>query len=348
MIPLRRVADARCLRPFKPFNPVEQNILQGNGPHIICEGVRSLDLLPCPGERVTFSFRLFSSVEDRNYRIILIIAAVYTFILTLTPIVRLVPRIPIPLFSFILIYIFYRLDWLPESIRQWLFYAFLVTSYWGLQFVVTSYARRFHGLGILQMERQIFGSLPTVWLQERLHGDGILSWYDYTFAVFHSSLFFLPILTSIALLIWRGSERMKRATVAFTLVSLAGYATYVLFPLTPPWMESIEGNAPEMKRIVFCALNSLTPDWLTGAFSPAPRGAMPSMHTGIPFLMAMIVLKEFGPRALWIAIPVLIIIFEIVYGAEHYVIDVVAGIAYAVIGYLMVYNWLIRDSRLKA
>ena len=286
MIPLRRVADARRIRPFKSFNPVEKNILQGNGPHFFCDGVLPFYLFH-PGERVAVPFRLFASIEDRNYRIILIIAAVYTAILTVTPLARLVPRIPIPLFSFILIYILYRLRWLPESVRQWLFYAFLVASYWGLQFVVTSYARRFHGLGILQLERQIFGSLPTVWLQERLHATGTLSWYDYVFAVFHSSLFFLPILTSIALLILKGSERMKRATVAFTLVSLAGYATYVLFPLTPPWMESIEGNAPEMKRVVFCALNSMTPDWLTGAFSPAPRGAMPSMHAGVPFLMAL-------------------------------------------------------------
>jgi hypothetical protein len=297
---------------------------------------------------VNLSSKLFSSVSDRNYRLVLIIAAVYTVILTLTPLVRLVPRVPVPLFSFILIYILYRLDRMPESVRQWLFYVFLVFSYWGLQFVVTSYARRFHGPGILLLEERIFGSLPTVWLQERMHGDGNLSWYDFIFAVFHSSLFFVPILTSIALLIWRGSERMKRAAVAFTLVSLAGYATYVLFPLTPPWMEAIEGGAPPMKRVVFTALNTMTPDWLTGAFSPAPRGAMPSMHAGVPFLMLMIVLKEFGLKAVWIAVPVLIIIFEIVYGAEHYVIDIVAGIGYAVTGYLIVYSWLIRDSRLRA
>ena len=296
---------------------------------------------------MTVPFRLFASIEDRNYRLILIIAAVYTAVLTITPLARLVPRIPVPLFSFVLIYVLYRLRGLPESIRQWLFYAFLVASYWGLQFVVTSYARRFHGAGILQLERQIFGSLPTVWFQERLHADGALSWYDYIFAVFHSSLFFLPILTSAALLLWRDRARMKRATVAFTLVSLAGYATYVLFPLTPPWMESIEGNAPEMKRVVFCALNSMTPDWLTGAFSPAPRGAMPSMHAGVPFLMALIVLREFGSRAVWIVAPVVIIIFEIVYGAEHYVIDVIAGIAYAAAGYAAVYRWLIPDRRLE-
>ena len=140
---------------------------------------------------------------------------------------------------------------------------------------------------------------------------------------------------------------MKRATVAFTLVSLAGYATYVLFPLTPPWMESIEGGAPEMKRVVFNALNEMTFDGLTGAFSPAPRGAMPSMHTGVPVLMLMIVIKEFGWKTLWIALPVLIIIFEIVYGAEHYVIDILAGIIYAVACFIAVYGWLIRDSRLK-
>jgi hypothetical protein len=302
-----------------------------------------------PGEQVVDlnPSRFFSSIRDRNYRLILIIAAVYTAILTLTPLIRLVPKIPVPLFSFVIIYVLYRLKRLPESIRQWLFYAFLVFSYWGLQFVVTSYAWKFHGAGILQFETQVFGSLPTVWLQEHLHGDGLLSWYDYVFAVFHSVLFFVPILTSIALLIWRGSERMKRATVAFTLVSLAGYATYVLFPLTPPWMESIEGGAPEMKRVVFNALNEMTFDGLTGAFSPAPRGAMPSMHTGVPVLMLMIAIKEFGWKTLWIALPVLIIIFEIVYGAEHYVIDIFAGIIYAIAGFIAVYGWLIRDSRLK-
>jgi membrane-associated phospholipid phosphatase len=40
------------------------------------------------------------------------------------------------------------------------------------------------------------------------------------------------------------------------------------------------------------------------------------------------------------------ICFEIAYGAEHYIVDIVAGLVYAVACYLVVYKWLIPDNRL--
>ncbi len=289
---------------------------------------------------------IYSSVQDRNYRFILLFFTVYTAILLIVPLVRLVPRIPVPLFSFVLCVLLYKWKKLPGIFRPWIFYPLLVISYWQLQFVVSSNFQEFHGAGIIAFETSLFGELPVVWLQEHLYRGG-LSWYDYIFAVFHSSLFFIPIIFPFVLSLRRGVERMKRATVAITLISLAGYATYVLFPLTPPWIASIENMIPHVERITIRALGELAPGGIISAFSPSPRGAMPSLHAGVPILVLLIAVREFRWKALWFSIVVAGICFEISYGAEHYIIDIVAGLLYAVISYIVVYKWLIPDNRLK-
>ncbi|NOQ22274.1 MAG: phosphatase PAP2 family protein [Candidatus Aegiribacteria sp.] len=293
-----------------------------------------------------FSFKtIYSSVEDRNYRLILIFFTAYTAIMLIVPLSRLVPRVPVPLMSFLLCYFLYRWKHLPGVLRPWLFYPLLALSYWQLQFVVSSHFQEFHGAGIIAFERSLFGQLPVVWLQEQLYHGGI-AWYDYIFAVFHSSLYFIPIVFPLLLLVRKGVERMKRATVAMTLITLAGYATYVLFPLTPPWMASLENMIPQVERITLRALGELAPGGIISSFSPSPRGAMPSLHAGVPILVLMIAFREFRWKAWWFTIVVAGICFEIAYGAEHYIIDIIAGLAYAVACYLVVYKWLIPDGRL--
>ncbi len=293
-----------------------------------------------------FSLRtIYSSVKDRNYRLILIFFTVYTAIMLIVPLSRLVPRIPVPLMTFLLCYFLYRWKRIPGVVRPWLFYPLLVLSYWQLQYVVSSHFQEFHGAAIIAFERSLFGQLPVVWLQEHLY-HGVISWYDYIFAVFHASLFFIPLVFPLILLVRKGEERMKRGTVAIALISLSGYATYVLFPLTPPWMASLENMIPHVERITLRALGELAPGGLISSFSPSPRGAMPSLHTGVPILILMIALKEFRWKAMWFAIVVAGICFEIAYGAEHYIVDIIAGLAYAVVCYLVVYRWLIPDDRL--
>jgi membrane-associated phospholipid phosphatase len=263
----------------------------------------------------------------------------------IVPLARLVPRIPVPLFSYMACYLLYRWKGMPRFLRPWIFYFLLVLSYWQLQFVVSSHFQEFHGSGIIALERNLFGCLPTVWLQEHLY-TGVRSWYEYVFAIFHASLFFIPIVFPLLMQLRRNVQRMKRATVAITLISLSGYATYVLFPLTPPWMASLENAIPHVERITVRALGELAPGGIISAFSPSPRGAMPSMHAGVPLLVLMMAFREFGWKAWWFTVVVAGICFEIVYGAEHYLIDVIAGAIYAVLTYIVVYRILIPDRRL--
>lgn len=289
---------------------------------------------------------IFSSIGDRYDRLVMLFFAAYTLILLVVPIARLVPRVPVPLLSFVLCFLLYRWRMLPKVLRPWLFYVVLTLSYWELQFVVNTYFQSCYGAGVIEFERSVFGVLPTVWLQQNLCPGGGLCWYDYIFALFHSSLFFIPIVFPLILLLRRGADRMKRATVAISLITLAGYATYVLFPLTPPWMASLENMIPDVNRITITALGKMVPGGVISAFSPSPRGAMPSLHAGVPILMLIMAFKEFGGRAWWVSILVLGICFEIVYGGEHYVVDVAAGLGYAVVAYIVVYRWLLPDSKL--
>jgi hypothetical protein len=289
----------------------------------------------------------FSSIEDQFSRLIMVFFTVYTALLLAVPLVRLVPRLPVPLLTWTLCCFLYRWRVFPKLFRPWLFYFVLILSYWELQFVVNTYFEACHGAGIIELERSVFGGLPTVWLQRHLHPGPGLAWFDFIFALFHSSLFAIPIAFPLVLLLRKGPAKMKRATVAIVLLTLAGYATYVLFPLTPPWMASLERNIPDVQRISVTALGRMVPGGIISAFSPSPRGAMPSLHAGVPFLMLMMALREFGRKAWWLAVPVLGIWFEIIYGAEHYVMDVVAGIGYAVVSYIAVYGWLLPDRKLE-
>lgn len=290
--------------------------------------------------------RLLDAVPDRCYRLVLIVCALYSVIAVLIPLARLVPRLPLQLGIPVILYLVYSWKGFPEAAKRWVYYFAFTASYQCLRFAVSSRAEPFHGAGVIAMEQRIFGVLPTVWLQNQLHPGPGFNWYDYVFAILHASLFAFPLLLPGILLWRRGAAHMKRATVALTFISFAGYLTYILFPLTPPWMAWLEGSIPEVDRVVYRALRTLTGSWLAGAFQPSPRGAMPSLHAGLPFMTLLIGLHEFRWKAWWVALPVFGICFEVIYGAEHYVIDIFAGILYGAVAYLLAYRYLLPDKAL--
>lgn len=276
--------------------------------------------------------------RDPSYRAILAIFAVYSALMTLIPAARLAPGPPVQLAVLAAGLLLYSVRAIPDAVGRWIYYILLTGSYQALRFAVSSYSGMYHGTDVMAAERALFGgTIPSAALQQALYA-GATSWYDYVLAVLHASLFAFPIALPAILLARRGAEAMKRSTVALVLLSCAGYLTYVLFPLTPPWISSLEGDLQGVDRVVFKALREIAGSWLTTAFQPCPRAAMPSLHAGLPFMVLLIALREFGRRAWWISLPVAGIWFAIVYGAEHYVIDLIAGVAYGAAAFLAVYG----------
>jgi len=177
------------------------------------------------------------------------------------------------------------------------------------------------------------GTLPTERLQHALCGDPCLResdprWYDVFFTTVYAS-HFLTGLTIAAVLWVRKREEWLKWMRRYVTINFGALVCYILYPMSPPWMASEEGYVHE-------AIPRLTGrgwrDLGLGRFDLVLQGvgnpvaAMPSLHAGITFLVAM-----YGIWRLRTPLRYLLVLYPLamsttlVYYGEHYVVDVLAG-----------------------
>src|SRR5437764_13982667 len=110
--------------------------------------------------------------------------------------------------------------------------------------------------------------------------------------------------------------------------------------MAPPWWASSLGRIPTVQRV----LGSV--QWhgvtnpvvlLSRYFHTDPVAAMPSMHAAFPVLVWLVLWRLF-PRWGWAAVVYpLAMGLAVIYAGEHYLIDVLAGFAYAAAAYAAVW-----------
>ncbi|WP_354643809.1 phosphatase PAP2 family protein [Kitasatospora camelliae] len=178
------------------------------------------------------------------------------------------------------------------------------------------------------------GQTWTVRLQHRLYHPGEPQWYDYAAVGVYMSHFFAVFVT-LAVLWRRDRSRYLRLLALYLAVTFAGFATYVLYPAEPPWLTARHGHLPELTRVVQAVLDGSGLPRAGSIFQGGSRftndvAAMPSLHSAYPMLLALFCwpLAGRGLRMLLAAYP-LAMTFALVYGAEHYVVDVLVGWLYA-------------------
>ena len=81
-------------------------------------------------------------------------------------------------------------------------------------------------------------------------------------------------------------------------------------------------------------------------FAPNPVAAVPSLHSAYPTLVALFIWKLYGrkwglisflyPLSVWVGV---------IYMGEHYLFDVLSGITYAVVSFLVVEALMNRRQR---
>ena len=133
-----------------------------------------------------------------------------------------------------------------------------------------------------------------MWLQEQLCGDPCLResdprWFDVFFTTVYAS-HFLTGLTIAAVLWVRKREEWLLWMRRYVSINFGALVCYIVYPMAPPWMASEEGYIHE-------AIPRLTGrgwrDLGLGRFDLVLQGvgnpvaAMPSLHAGITFLVAM-------------------------------------------------------------
>jgi len=187
-----------------------------------------------------------------------------------------------------------------------------------------------------------FGHLPTQLLQNLLW-RGHVAWYDFAFYIAYMLHFVLPF--ALAILIWKTREsHYWRCITTYLIVTLAAFVTYLAFPSAPPWLASDKGLIQPITRIssnVWYALGIHDFPSVYNKISPNPVAAMPSLHAAYALIFVLFVTKLFSTRWRYLAwlYPFLIWIGT-VYQGEHYAIDEVAGIMYAILAYMAAPNVL--------
>jgi PAP2 superfamily protein len=175
------------------------------------------------------------------------------------------------------------------------------------------------------------GVTPTVRLQRLLCRTGSTRAFDPVLVWVHWLWFFEPH-SVCAWILWRHPERFTRSAVLISSLFHLGAVVYVLVPTAPPWWAAEHGRLPECRRLM---VEVGEPFWgnlwprLYDFLGGNPVAAMPSLHFSSS-VMAAHVLTEVGSLegALgWAYAGTLG--FALVYLGEHYLIDLLAGLALA-------------------
>lgn len=141
-----------------------------------------------------------------------------------------------------------------------------------------------------------------------------------------------------------GRRRTRALGWTFLGINLAGFVTYLLFPVAPPWYVATHGFGPVDIHTAASPAALVRWDRLVGipyfarfyANSSDVFGAMPSLHCAYPMLLFWHA-RELRRPLLTAAAAVFqaLMCFSAIYLQHHYFSDAVAGMTFATAGYFL-------------
>ena len=178
--------------------------------------------------------------------------------------------------------------------------------------------------------------MPTTWVQSHFHSGTAIPWYGVLVSLVYVSHFLvMPI---VAIVLWiTHRERFRVWMNMVGTLAVAGVATYFLFPMAPPWLADQGGvfPGPPVGRYTTQGFDLIDLHMVGGLVSQGqylvnPVAAMPSLHTAYATLAAGFFWfgKKWWQKVLLACYP-LAMGFSLLYGGEHYLVDELAGAAYA-------------------
>jgi len=175
------------------------------------------------------------------------------------------------------------------------------------------------------------GRLPTHRLQAALGRPGQIQRHDLALSAVHWSWFLVPHGTAAYMLLFH-HDQFVRSAILIAGTFDAGLLIYWSLPTAPPWYAAQTGRIEPVRRIMVEAGERFWKGlWrpLYDGLEGNPFAAMPSLHFGTS-VMAAHVLSGVGRlhgAAGWAY--ALTLGFGLVYLGEHYVIDLIGGLALA-------------------
>ncbi|MBF4162946.1 phosphatase PAP2 family protein [Nocardioides acrostichi] len=166
-------------------------------------------------------------------------------------------------------------------------------------------------------------------------------WYDTLLTTVYASHFLVGL--TLAAVLWvRERREWQRWMRRYLAINYAALVVYLTYPMAPPWLASQRGYLTPLARTTSRGWEGTG----LGRANIVLQGmgnqvaAMPSLHTGVATLVAL-----YGVWRLRTAWRFLLLLYPVamgtalVYFAEHYVIDVLAGMALAAAVMVVVRLW---------
>ena len=272
--------------------------------------------------RTSFFSRITDSIFSVNFGflfILLYVSFINIFVIKATP--------EIILLQFALLVIIFRrlrmkkffITWIP-FIATFVLYEFLrsyadnfspfynITLYW-----------------VFWIEKTIFGTLPTITLQQMIPAA---HWLTQLSLFFYSIFFYYSFL--IAFTIWLvDQDKFPTYFRQFLFLTYISLAVFFLIPTAPPWLAAdkfgLGVDRYLMENNILRAFPSINIYYYFVYGNPV--AALPSLHTAWPLFSTLFLIKHYKKPALYLLLVIpMMIAFSVILTGEHYIIDLVASV----------------------
>jgi hypothetical protein len=199
-----------------------------------------------------------------------------------------------------------------------------------------------------------------VWYSPQIHADEVIGlgelpttrlqgWFDAAgnrplaviSALGYLSHFIVPPIFGFFLWWTRRGRGFREYMYSLIAVNLLASVVWILAPTAPPWLAAKQGLIVPPIDVLRMGLQDLGFTQLV-AFKDSNTyliaAALPSIHASWPLLGMLVVRKHRLPAAIgaMLAAQLMIVWFVIVYSGEHYVIDIVFGVAFSLAAWRLV------------
>jgi len=175
---------------------------------------------------------------------------------------------------------------------------------------------------LIRLDYRMFGGYPTIFCEKYMN-----PFLTDILQVAYSTYYFIPIALGVVLRLKGKREAFEESLFLMLFCFYLSYVGYMLFPALGPRyvMQHLYDRHLDGFMVSAPIQNSL--NLLEGI----KRDAFPSGHTAIALTVLFLAYRYDRTLFRWILVPVLLLIPATVYCRYHYAVDVLAGIALAVV-----------------
>lgn len=239
--------------------------------------------------------------------------------------------------------------WLPElrrprARRWWFAYVGGIFAYTLLRAYADDTVFPVRTVYVIRVDQSMFwGHDPVVWLQQRLFSPNRTTVLDFMAVQVHWSFFIAPHLAAL-LIFARRRELFPRYAAVVVGTMYLGLVLFFVLPTTPPWLAAQTGNLPQVFRVMDFVGGRVDAStyrtFYQSLAEPNSVAAMPSIHMGVTFAMYLWARSHYPRLAPWLLGYCLLMGVALIYLAEHYLVDLLAGMLCAMVCWMATRRWV--------